>query len=79
MLVGQDDDTHCEGAVTTCGVTSRDERFSHFSDRAADENAEEGNATPELAMLTWVTSHAHWAAINGAATPRSARARPEGR
>ncbi|MDI1484141.1 hypothetical protein [Polyangium sp. y55x31] len=66
VLVGQDDDTHCEGDVTTCGVTSRDERFSHFSDRAADENAEEGNATPELAMLTWVTSNAHWAAINGA-------------
>ncbi|MDI1436952.1 hypothetical protein [Polyangium sorediatum] len=66
VLAGQDEDTHCEGAVTACGVTSQGERFSHFSDRASTENAEEGNSKPELAMLAWITSHAHWGAINGA-------------
>ncbi|MFY0536376.1 hypothetical protein [Nannocystis pusilla] len=66
VLAGMDDETHCEGEVTDCGVTSMGERFSHFSDRAHAENGAEGHASPELVMVGWIGSDAHWGSINGA-------------
>ncbi|WAS95627.1 MYXO-CTERM sorting domain-containing protein [Nannocystis punicea] len=67
-LAGMDDDTHCDGPVTDCGVTSMVERFTHFSNRAHGENGAEGHGSPELAMLGWIGSDAHWGSINGAGT-----------
>ncbi|MDC0716084.1 MYXO-CTERM sorting domain-containing protein [Nannocystis bainbridge] len=68
VLAGMDADTHCDGPVTVCGVTSMGERFSHFSDRAHAENGSEGGASAELIMLAWIESDAHWGSINGASS-----------
>ncbi|MCY1055358.1 hypothetical protein [Nannocystis sp. SCPEA4] len=66
VLAGMDDATHCEGPVTDCGVTSMGQRFSHFSDRAHEENGAEGYGSPELAILGWIGSDPHWGSINSA-------------
>lgn len=61
---GAGDAIKCVSPVTSCGVTTAEDRVAHFSSLFAGENAAKGQRSPLEAIEGWISSDGHWENMN---------------